>query len=71
MIDRSQFQPASSPIPMEVNKMAMTEEGQILQFVPFASAIEVGFWHKLTRKKLEEFKLDDSARNIIGSYSNS
>ncbi|XP_065059146.1 ubiquitin-like modifier-activating enzyme ATG7 isoform X2 [Rhopilema esculentum] len=60
----------TTELAMDVNKMAMTEEGQILQFVPFASAIEVGFWHKLTRKKLEEFKLDDSARNIIGSYSN-
>ena len=55
--------------------MAATTEGGIpgslLQFVPFASAIEVGFWHKLTRKKLEEFKLDDSARKIAGSYANS
>ena len=55
--------------------MAASKEGgtpgSLLQFVPFASAIEVGFWHKLTRKKLEEFKLDDSARKIAGSYANS
>ena len=55
--------------------MAASKEGEslasLLQFVPFASAIEVGFWHKLTRKKLEEFMLDDSARKIAGSYANS
>ena len=45
--------------------------GELLQFVPFASAIDVGFWHKLTQKKLEDFKLDDSARTVRGSYCNS
>ena len=49
----------------------MDEAGSLLQFVPFSSAIDVGFWHKLTQKKLEEFKLDESARTIRGSYCNS
>eukprot|EP00794_Sanderia_malayensis_P006895 gene6895-7673_t len=48
----------------------MACDTSLLQFVPFSSAIEVGFWHTLTRKKLEEFKLDDSSRNISGNYVN-
>ncbi|XP_065175766.1 ubiquitin-like modifier-activating enzyme ATG7 [Sycon ciliatum] len=41
-----------------------------LQFAPFSSALNHGFWHVLTRKKLEEFRLSDEARVIHGSYSN-
>ena len=47
------------------------ESESLLQFVPFSSAIEVGFWHELTRKKLEVYKLDDSARKVKGYYVNS
>lgn len=43
----------------------------ILQFVPFSSAIEIGFWHKLTKNKLEKYKLDDSSQNLHGLFVNS
>jgi len=43
----------------------------ILQFVPFSSAIEIGFWHTLTKNKLEKYKLDDSIQDLYGSFVNS
>lgn len=44
---------------------------KILQFAPFASAIDAGFWSKLQRKKLEEYHLDESAKSLRGYYVNS
>ncbi|XP_053324577.1 ubiquitin-like modifier-activating enzyme ATG7 [Spea bombifrons] len=41
-----------------------------LQFVPFTSALDAGFWHKLTQKKLNEYQLDESPREIKGYYYN-
>ncbi|XP_038067889.1 ubiquitin-like modifier-activating enzyme ATG7 [Patiria miniata] len=41
-----------------------------LQFAPMNSALDVGFWHRLSRKKLEEYKLDDSPKPINGYYYN-
>ncbi|XP_044156498.1 ubiquitin-like modifier-activating enzyme ATG7 [Bufo gargarizans] len=41
-----------------------------LQFVPFASALDAGFWHQLTQKKLNEYRLDESAKAIKGYYYN-
>lgn len=43
---------------------------QQLQFAPFSSALDVGFWHKLTQKKLNEYKLDDGPKDIYGYYYN-
>ncbi|GIY99831.1 ubiquitin-like modifier-activating enzyme ATG7 [Caerostris extrusa] len=42
---------------------------EVLQFVPFSSAIDTGFWYQLTKKKLDIFKLDDAAVKINGFYS--
>ncbi|XP_034022088.1 ubiquitin-like modifier-activating enzyme ATG7 [Thalassophryne amazonica] len=41
-----------------------------LQFAPFSSALEAGFWHQLTQKKLNEYRLDESSKPIIGYYYN-
>ncbi|XP_066283874.1 ubiquitin-like modifier-activating enzyme ATG7 [Branchiostoma lanceolatum] len=41
-----------------------------LQFAPFGSALDAGFWHKLTQNKLEVYKLDDQPRPIHGFYYN-
>ncbi|XP_054834470.1 ubiquitin-like modifier-activating enzyme ATG7 isoform X2 [Eublepharis macularius] len=41
-----------------------------LQFVPFSSALDAGFWHELTQKKLNEYKLDESPKMIKGYYYN-
>ncbi|XP_057218466.1 ubiquitin-like modifier-activating enzyme ATG7 [Triplophysa rosa] len=41
-----------------------------LQFAPFCSALEAGFWHQLTQKKLNDYRLDESPRNIKAYYYN-
>uniref|UniRef100_A0A8C5WLY2 Ubiquitin-like modifier-activating enzyme ATG7 n=1 Tax=Leptobrachium leishanense TaxID=445787 RepID=A0A8C5WLY2_9ANUR len=41
-----------------------------LQFVPFSSALDAGFWHELTQKKLNVYRLDESAKEIKGYYYN-
>ena len=41
-----------------------------LQFAPFSSALDVGFWHELTQKKLNEYRLDEAPKNIKGYYYN-
>lgn len=41
-----------------------------LQFAPFSSALEAGFWHQLTQKKLNEYRLDESPKSIKGYYYN-
>ncbi|CAL1279855.1 unnamed protein product [Larinioides sclopetarius] len=45
----------------------MTKE--LLQFVPFSSAVDAGFWYQLSKKKLDVFKLSDSPVEIFGFYS--
>ncbi|XP_039265333.2 ubiquitin-like modifier-activating enzyme ATG7 [Styela clava] len=42
-----------------------------LQFVPFSSTVSPGFWYQLVDKKLNVFKLNDSAQEINGFYMNS
>jgi ubiquitin-like modifier-activating enzyme ATG7 len=39
-----------------------------LQFVPFASEIELPFYSALFSSKLEHDKLDDSVRPVVGLY---
>nr|BAE42750.1 unnamed protein product [Mus musculus] len=41
-----------------------------LQFAPFNSALDVGFWHELTQKKLNEYRLDEAPKDIKGYYYN-
>ncbi|XP_025070950.1 ubiquitin-like modifier-activating enzyme ATG7 isoform X10 [Alligator sinensis] len=41
-----------------------------LQFVPFTSALDARFWHELTQKKLNEYRLDESPKVIKGYYYN-
>jgi len=42
-----------------------------LQFLPFASIVEAGFWNCLSEKKLDVYKLDDSSKPLCGFYTNS
>ena len=49
----------------------MAEKETILQFVPFVSKLEAGFWHELSQRKLEKYKLSEEARDIYGYYTNS
>ena len=41
-----------------------------LQFVPFSSAVETGFWHKLTQLKLDVLHLNEEPIEIIGNFCN-
>ena len=44
-------------------------EEETLKFVPLKSVIDAGFWESLTKKKLDEWKLDDSEKPITWSYT--
>ena len=48
----------------------MTAENLSLKFVPFKTAIDNGFWHNLTKNKLDVYKLDESIVQIRGFYTN-
>ena len=39
-----------------------------IQFAPFVSDVELGFYAALFRTKLDYDKLDDSARPVLGLY---
>ena len=41
-----------------------------LVFSPFTTAVEPNFWHALTQKKLEEYRLDDKMQQISGLFTN-
>ena len=43
---------------------------QHLQYAPFSSSLDAGFWHKLSQLKLDVFGLDDTEREIHGFYVN-
>ncbi|XP_043107535.1 ubiquitin-like modifier-activating enzyme ATG7 isoform X3 [Puntigrus tetrazona] len=56
--------------PMEAESTERGAAAPKLQFAPFCSALEAGFWHQLTQKKLNDFRLDESPKNIKGYYYN-
>ncbi|EEF39865.1 autophagy protein, putative [Ricinus communis] len=43
--------------------------GSILQFAPFQSSVDEGFWHRLSSLKLNKFGIDDSPIPITGFYA--
>ncbi len=47
------------------------EGGGIIHFDPYVSRIEAGFWHELSQRKLEKYKLSEAEQEITGCYSNS
>ncbi|XP_057947930.1 ubiquitin-like modifier-activating enzyme atg7 [Malania oleifera] len=49
--------------------MAEEEKGSVLQFVPFLSAVDEGFWHRLSSLKLNKLGIDDSPISITGFYA--
>ena len=44
---------------------------EVVQFVPFVSRLDAGFWHELSRRKLEKYHLSEAAQYISGYYANS
>nr|QVX20062.1 ATG7 [Eriocheir sinensis] len=47
------------------------EEQTLLQFAPFSSAVDAGFWHHFTQLKLDVLQLNDQAVPMAGSFTNS
>ncbi|KAJ8761075.1 hypothetical protein K2173_000754 [Erythroxylum novogranatense] len=45
------------------------EKGSLLQFAPFQSAVDEGFWHRLSSLKLNKLGIDDSPLPITGFYA--
>lgn len=54
-----------------VTQLDIMSESEFLQYVPFASAFDAGFWYKLSKKKIDDYKLDDTPVSIKAFYSNS
>lgn len=54
----------------ELRNLEVMAAGEIIQFDPFVSRIEAGFWHELAQRKLEEYKLSEAKQAIRGCYSN-
>ncbi|KAK3868936.1 hypothetical protein Pcinc_025714 [Petrolisthes cinctipes] len=42
----------------------------ILQFAPFSSAVDAGFWHHFTQLKLDVLQLSEEPVSVYGSYVN-
>ncbi|GJY34934.1 ubiquitin-like modifier-activating enzyme ATG7 [Tanacetum coccineum] len=49
--------------------MAGSENGPVLQFAPFQSSVDEGFWHGLSSLKLNKLKTDESPVSITGFYA--
>jgi ubiquitin-like modifier-activating enzyme ATG7 len=41
----------------------------VVQFAPFASLVQPGFWHELTRMKIDVLRLSEDAITVNGSYT--
>uniref|UniRef100_A0A3P9NJ67 Ubiquitin-like modifier-activating enzyme ATG7 n=1 Tax=Poecilia reticulata TaxID=8081 RepID=A0A3P9NJ67_POERE len=54
----------------DISGASLSSEDLKLQFAPFSSALEAGFWHQLTQKKLNDYRLDESPKCIKGYYYN-
>lgn len=48
----------------------MTQDPLKLQFVPFSSFLDGGFWHKLSDNKLNHYGLDESDKPLYAWYYN-
>ena len=49
----------------------MAAEQVVLQFKPFQSTLDSGFWNELSKRKLETYQLSDAPVSIHASYTNS
>jgi len=54
-----------------VNFFEIMSSNTMLQFAPFSSALDAGFWHRFSQLKLDIFGLNDDMRPIVGYYCNS
>ncbi|KAK6932667.1 THIF-type NAD/FAD binding fold [Dillenia turbinata] len=49
--------------------MSQNDNGSVLQFAPFQSLVDEGFWHRLSSLKLNTLGIDDSPISITGFYA--
>ncbi|GMQ09562.1 hypothetical protein CsSME_00052885 [Camellia sinensis var. sinensis] len=49
--------------------MSGNEHGSVLQFAPFQSFVDEGFWHRLSSLKLNKLGIDESPIPITGFYA--
>ncbi|XP_071697488.1 ubiquitin-like modifier-activating enzyme atg7 [Rutidosis leptorrhynchoides] len=49
--------------------MAGNKNEPVLQFAPFQSSVDEGFWHGLSSLKLNKLKIDESPISITGFYA--
>ncbi|WOH11929.1 hypothetical protein DCAR_0831425 [Daucus carota subsp. sativus] len=49
--------------------MAGHDNGSVLQFAPFQSSVDEGFWHRLSSLKLNQLGIDESPIFITGFYA--
>jgi ubiquitin-like modifier-activating enzyme ATG7 len=59
---------SSSPPGGQAAKGKGGEGGQLLQFEGWSSSVDATFWHALSRRKLEEFKLSEAPVPLAAHY---
>ena len=52
-------------------KMDQLESKETLKFVPFSSCVNPSFWFELNRVKLDDYKLNDDFKDLIGLFNKS
>lgn len=63
-------QPPHSSSNYLCSNMAERVQANLVQFLPFVSRLDTGFWHELGLRKLEKYKLSEDQNEICGQYSN-
>ena len=51
---------------LQLPTMTGNENATVLQFAPFQSAVDEGFWHRLSSLKLNKLGIDESPIPITG-----
>lgn len=72
MASETSSTPSSSPASAEPSSSSYTasrDPGRILQFDPFQSLVDEGFWHRLSSLKLDSLGLDQSPIPLTGTSS--
>ncbi|GFZ07103.1 ThiF family protein [Actinidia rufa] len=54
---------------LQLPTMTGNENATVLQFAPFQSAVDEGFWHRLSSLKLNQLGIDESPIPITGFYA--
>jgi len=49
--------------------VGLMDERNLLSFEPFRSAVDNSFWAKLAELKLNDYKTDESEKELVGYYS--